>query len=82
MLTPGPDGQLAMGIRRFVLDGEEVWVHQGFFGAFQLYAPARRLSLTGTINQAASDSLPLLVAAYRIAADHRQPAQSCRDRTG
>ncbi|MFF7245583.1 hypothetical protein ACFZBU_16950 [Embleya sp. NPDC008237] len=38
-------------------------VRQGFFGAFRAYAAACRLSLTGTINQAAADSPPLPVAA-------------------
>ncbi|MER7504203.1 serine hydrolase domain-containing protein [Nonomuraea pusilla] len=43
-----------MGISRMTVAGETVYGHNGFFGAFQLYAPKKRIAMTGTITQAAN----------------------------
>ncbi|WP_157545597.1 serine hydrolase domain-containing protein [Microtetraspora fusca] len=40
-----------LGISRMALAGETVYGHNGFFGAFQLYVPKKRLAMTGTVTQ-------------------------------
>lgn len=59
MLTAGAYAPYGLGIERIELDGETVWEHTGFFGAFLYYWPSRRLAVTGSINQAngSSDAL-------------------------
>jgi D-alanyl-D-alanine carboxypeptidase len=49
--------EYGLGVELFTLDGEPVWGHTGFLGAFLLYWPHRRLVITGSVNQADADSI-------------------------
>ncbi|MEU6415356.1 serine hydrolase domain-containing protein [Microbispora sp. NPDC046933] len=41
-----------LGIARMTVAGETAYGHNGFFGAFQVYVPKKRVAVTGTITQA------------------------------
>lgn len=59
MLTTSPHANYGLGLERLELDGETVWEHTGFFGAFLFYWPSRQLVITGSLNQANSSAFPL-----------------------
>ncbi|MEV0348616.1 serine hydrolase domain-containing protein [Nonomuraea sp. NPDC050680] len=65
--TPQSGGTYGLGIQKGAgADGERFWFHNGAWGAFQMYSPARRISITGTVNQAAPPH-PLLQNAFALA---------------
>jgi len=69
MMTPTAqsDRTYGLGIQSATEpDGERFWFHTGAWGAFQLYAPAHRVSVTGTVNQAAPPHT-LLQRAFTLA---------------
>jgi D-alanyl-D-alanine carboxypeptidase len=66
MLTPSPHANYGLGLERLELDGETVWEHTGFFGTFLLYWPGRRLVITGSVNQATSDTISLAEDVARL----------------
>jgi D-alanyl-D-alanine carboxypeptidase len=71
--TPHSGGTYGLGIRTGIgADGEKFWFHSGAFGAFQMYSPTRRISITGTVNQAAPPH-PLLQNAFALALDKPVP---------
>ncbi len=45
-------GPYGLGISRVSVGGETGYGHSGFFGAFQVYIPKKRLAVTGTFTQA------------------------------
>jgi D-alanyl-D-alanine carboxypeptidase len=65
--TPQSRGTYGLGIQTGTgAGGERFWFHNGAFGAFQMYSPTRRISITGTVNQAAPPH-PLLQNAFSLA---------------
>ncbi|MFI1583762.1 serine hydrolase domain-containing protein [Embleya sp. NPDC020630] len=71
--TAQSNNTYGLGIERKVQPGGDiVWGHNGFLGAFMMYSPALRLSVTGTMNQA-HPNLPLHLNAYRLAAGQAVP---------
>lgn len=69
MLTVSPHANYGLGMERLELDGETVWEHTGFFGAFLLYWPDRRLIVTGSTNQANASAFPLAEDVARVLRD-------------
>ncbi|MER7133493.1 serine hydrolase domain-containing protein [Streptosporangium saharense] len=67
--TPQSEGTLGLGIQRLASGGEVLWFHPGAWGAVAAYAPARRISVVATVNQAQDDGAlsALLRDAYATA---------------
>ncbi|GGT09708.1 serine hydrolase [Planobispora rosea] len=50
--TRQSDDAYGLGLMRVRTGATTFWVHEGFHGAFMAYDPARKISVTGTVNQA------------------------------
>ncbi|SEN54541.1 serine hydrolase domain-containing protein [Nonomuraea pusilla] len=79
MLTPtrqSGDEAYGLGIQRVGSGDDSLWLHPGFWGAIMAYAPARRISVVATVNQAEDGGalLTLLQDAYKLAAGGSVPA--------
>lgn len=63
MLQTVPAGagrRYGLGIGRRRLAGEDIWFHEGFFGAFLVYVPRLDLSIGGSVNQNRGDAERLI----------------------
>ncbi|MFF4417856.1 serine hydrolase domain-containing protein [Streptosporangium sp. NPDC001559] len=67
--TPQSKGTYGLGVQRLTSGDEVLWFHPGAWGAVAAYAPARRISVVATVNQAQDEGAlaALLRDAYATA---------------
>jgi D-alanyl-D-alanine carboxypeptidase len=81
MLSTVPAGagrRYGLGIGYRHLAGEEVWFHEGFFGAFLAFVPRLDLSLGGSVNQNRGNIERLLTATIKTSRDRLVLARAAR----